>query len=780
MRQRTPSPARSTTCRTPLLSLLTLFVLAACGGGGGGGNSSAAGTSIAGLAVDGPIKGATIKAFEIKTGDLPDTTALATTTTAADGSYRLALASNFTGTVVITATGGTYCAGSATAQVASDNTCPVGTTLTTLTVPLLTVAQATAGATTSTAHLTPVSTAALPLTASIDATTGAVTGTLSKSEFDTNFGTVSGGKAPTDSPTGTLADLLARVNKLQSTTGEGLALAGVIESIKSGAVAASVANDGATSIYPSFAIKQGGTISLMPDDLTTAKDPTQLVTNANGTKTSYAGTTTSPYFQQRTGIDVATLQAIMNDQTVTDVNDETVSYYSEIYTPIQVTVGSDTYRGYRLADVVVRATKFRPRDYNTGAFGVSTAIVAFGAKADGSTGRVAAFSFTELIRTENGDKTIVAFEKNGSALPASEGALAIIPGNDDDKLLRKVPRLKEIHVRNDFASTSNSVSNTDPAAAAFQVSGQVVTPISITTDAISTASSQAYYAVDKIGNKAVSSFPTYYFQEYGPRHMNYWFGQGIRLTDVLDTAGLTYPADKGACFVVVTSANNQPALFSCGELYNSKVGRGDGVSGSTHRSRYKGVLLVTDDFRAGTGDAASPVMMTCWSYTSCTMSNAGDPTAYPSAMNTASGTPVSTQVNKQMIALVSTQDYQPFQPQGRWFPYSKQATGTNSCTGPTNCIPWVDVGERLQQNIKSMTVYFAAGSGNGTTAASSGNSGNGGSNGGSNGSGGNGGSSGTICTHDQVMAGSCVMASNHSTACTHIEWMADNNACVLP
>jgi len=767
-------PTRS--ARIAIFPLLAALILSACGGSGGGAaNTSAPVTAVGGSVVDGPIKGATIKAFEIKSTNIPDTTPLATTTTAADGSYSLNLAATFSGTVVITATGGQYCAGSATVQVDTNNTCPTGTTLSTLNVPLLTVAQTSAGTTVSSAHLTPISTAATPLTASVDSITGVVSGTLAKADFDTNFGVVSGGKTPGDAPKAGLATLLERINKMQSSAGEQLALLDVIGNIKSGATAAAAANEVASTPYASFSIKAGGSIPLMPADLTTAKDPTILVSNANGTKTSNASATSSPYFQERANIDVATLKSIMNDKSVSDVNDESVSYYSEIYAPISVTVGNDTYKGYRLGDVVVRSAKFRPADYNTGAFGVTTAIVAFGAKPDGSTGRLAAFSFTELIRTENRDKTIVAFEKNGAALPASEGALAIIAGNDDDKLLRKVPRLKEIHVRNDYAATAFSVNNTDPALSSFQVTGQVIDPINITANTLSTSSSQGYYAVDKIGSKSASSFKTYHFQEYGPRHMNYWFGQGVRLSDVLDTAQLKYPADKGACFVVVTSANNQPALFSCGELYNSKVGRGDGLEGASNRSRYKGVLLVTDDFRNGTGDAASPVMMTCWNYFTCTVSNAGDPTVYKTAMNTTTGAPVSTQVNKQMIALISTQDYMPFQPQGRWFPYSKTGTGSNSCTGPTNCIPWVDVGERMQQNIKSMTVYFAAGTGNGmvaagTSASSAGTSGS--STGGSSTSG-----SGAVCSHDQIMAGSCVKVDK--SVCTHLDYMA-GTVCYLP
>lgn len=750
--------------------LLLAMVGALAMGGCSGSNTSFPATRVSGSVVDGPIKGAAIRAFELKADKSLNTTPLATAETAADGGYTLNLPNNYSGTLVITASGGSYCAGSDTAQV-SGGACPAGTVLTTLDIPLMTMAVVTNGNTVATAHVTPVSTAAMP--AVVNAVTGAVSsGTLDLATFATNFANVSGGLTPDASPTDAagLKPALAQINAMRSAAGATLSAAEIVGRVKSGYVVAAAA----TTPCSTFSIKQGGALSLMPDDPATAKDPTLLYDGTGGAKTSYAGNTTSPYFKERGTIDVDTLKAVMNDKTVLDVNDETVSYYSEIYTPVTVAVGSDSYKGYRLADVVVRATKFRPRDFNTGAFGATTVIVAFGAKPDGTTaGRVAAFSFSELIRTENGDKTIVAFEKNGAPLPPSEGAMAIIAGNDDDTLLRKVPRLMQIHVRNDYTTTSHALTNTDPALASFQITGQVQEQITVNATTLSATSSQGYYAVGAVGGKAITAFDTYYFQQYGPRHTNYWYGQGVRLTDVLDTAGLKYPDDKGACFVVVTSANNQPALFSCGELYNSPVGRGDGLAGSGNRSRHKGVLMVTDDFRSGSG---GPVMMTCWDYESCTLLNPPElASSYTVAMNTTTGSPVSTQVNKQMIALVSTEDYLPFQPQGRWFPYSKNAAGANACTGPTNCIPWVDVGERLQQNIKTMQVFFAAGTGNNgnisTTPATPG----GGS--GAGGSGGSGSASTTVCTHDQVMAGTCVKSDG--TACSHLDFLA-GTTCYVP
>ena len=152
--------------RVMILSLLgAALINSACSSSG---TSSLSPTTVSGSVVDGPVKGATIRAFEIKAGNVPDTTPLATATTASDGSYSLNLAGNYSGSIVITATGGSYCAGSSTAQV-TNGTCSEGT-LTVLTAPMATVAQVTAGSAVTNAYVTPISTAAMPLTATVDAT----------------------------------------------------------------------------------------------------------------------------------------------------------------------------------------------------------------------------------------------------------------------------------------------------------------------------------------------------------------------------------------------------------------------------------------------------------------------------------------------------------------------------------------------------------------------------------------------------------------------------------
>lgn len=714
--------------RALLLSACLSALLAACGGGGGGGgsgNTASTATSLSGSVVDGPLRGATVKAFQL-TDNVPAAAAIATATTAADGSYTLTLPSASSATFIVTASGGQYCAGSTTAQVSDAGTCAEGT-LTTLGVPLVTVASASAGATT-TAHVTPVSTAAAQLSPITVASDGTVSGSIALTEFANNFSSVSNGKSPNATPT-ELTSLLQTINAMQQGN-NAIGLAEVINHIQAGALKSQTAS----TAQPSFSIQQGGPVQNLNgnegDSITVGKDPTLLYdttdNNSLPTKTSYGTSVSSPFFSPRSNIDVATLKAIMEDDTVIDV---------EPHAPVIVTVGGERYKGYRLADVIVRATKFRPRDSNIGAFGVTTAVVAFSAE-----GRTAAFSFTELIRTANGDKTIVAYEKNDAPLPASEGALAIIAGNDYDPWLRKVPRLKDLHIRNDYLPGSASLNAGTPESVQFDITGKVQKSIKITAATLSSTSSQGYYAVDKIGDHPVGHFATYHFQEYGPRHMNYWWGQGVRLTDVLDSAGLTYPNDKGACFVVVRSKNGQPALFSCGELYNSSVGTGDGEAGEAKRSRRKGVLLVTDDFRLGGGNK---VMMSCWdNIDTCTKDNAGDPTAYTSNMD--SNTDL---MNNQFIALVSTEDVVPFQPTLRWFPSSLNNAGLRSCSA--SCIPWIDIGERLQQGITSIEVFYAGGTGNNTKQAGSSGSG---SSGGSSG-GGSGGSSN--CTEHQIHTGTC-------------------------
>lgn len=100
------NPARdsSSTWQWTLTALATA-VLAACGGGGGGSDAPVAPSSvISGAIVKGPVAGSHVCAYRL----LPagKGTQLGCTTTAADGSYSLAL--SYSGDVIVEATGGSY------------------------------------------------------------------------------------------------------------------------------------------------------------------------------------------------------------------------------------------------------------------------------------------------------------------------------------------------------------------------------------------------------------------------------------------------------------------------------------------------------------------------------------------------------------------------------------------------------------------------------------------------------------------------------------------------
>lgn len=83
------------------LSALAAAALVACGGGGGGAPSS---SSLSGSVVKGPVGGSTVCAYVlVSTGKGSQ---LGCTTTDADGAYSLSL--NYSGPVVVEATGGTY------------------------------------------------------------------------------------------------------------------------------------------------------------------------------------------------------------------------------------------------------------------------------------------------------------------------------------------------------------------------------------------------------------------------------------------------------------------------------------------------------------------------------------------------------------------------------------------------------------------------------------------------------------------------------------------------
>ena len=103
------------------LSWLTLtaavWVLAACSSGN---SPPAAATpppaappppatiAVSGAVVDGPVAGATISAYALSAAGVPSTTALATATTTATGSYTLNLPAGTTGAILLTSTGGTF------------------------------------------------------------------------------------------------------------------------------------------------------------------------------------------------------------------------------------------------------------------------------------------------------------------------------------------------------------------------------------------------------------------------------------------------------------------------------------------------------------------------------------------------------------------------------------------------------------------------------------------------------------------------------------------------
>lgn len=185
------------------LSALLSIALAGCGGDSND-------THLSGTAVDGPVSGATVMAFAVGSDGKIGSQLGVSATTATDGSYTAALPADYSGPVVITVTGGRHCAGSTTTQVVN-SACAQGS-LTALSAPMATVAQVSAGTDVANAHVTLISTAAMPSSAVLSAS-GVATGTVVKSAFDTKFSTITDGK----SPSSTLADLSALLEQAQKT-----------------------------------------------------------------------------------------------------------------------------------------------------------------------------------------------------------------------------------------------------------------------------------------------------------------------------------------------------------------------------------------------------------------------------------------------------------------------------------------------------------------------------------------------------------------------------------
>lgn len=292
---------------------MLVLALSGCGGGDSGSPSA----SLNGAVVDGPVLGATVKAYAVNgDGSVGSQVGLAATT-AADGSYALDLQSFGGGTLVVVANGGSYCKGSSTAQVTT-NACSTGT-LTTLGQPLATVASVTAGATASDAYVSPVSTAAVGAIATLSASTNTVSGKLVKSDFDAMFGAVSGGLKPTAAPAVELQPLLVQINALAA---GGATLDTIIAGIQSGTVARLAAAP-ANGITLSGAVKDGKTVTLTATELKSqVGDTTQTVSFTGGG---------SPQTHTYTGADLWKLLQTYGADTITTGSTNTKNTHLERY-----------------------------------------------------------------------------------------------------------------------------------------------------------------------------------------------------------------------------------------------------------------------------------------------------------------------------------------------------------------------------------------------------------------------------------------------------------------
>ncbi len=105
---RVPALAWSAPSTARLLAVASMAAASACGGGYGSGSGYRTGPTVGGKAFDGAVSGATIALFELAPAGTLVLPALATATTAADGSYSLAIPPTATAPLELTSTGGTY------------------------------------------------------------------------------------------------------------------------------------------------------------------------------------------------------------------------------------------------------------------------------------------------------------------------------------------------------------------------------------------------------------------------------------------------------------------------------------------------------------------------------------------------------------------------------------------------------------------------------------------------------------------------------------------------
>lgn len=171
---------RNTIAFSVLLAML--LAIAACSSDNSGSTPAAtpppppAGVTISGAVVDGPVAGATISVYSVSAAGVVSTTALATVTTSATGTYSLTLPAGTTGAVLLTSTGGTF-TDDVTGNVVNAPTLSAlipnvsgSTPVTAQLTPLTTMAAQIALATSSTAN--PVSSVSAAINTAIGAALG--------------------------------------------------------------------------------------------------------------------------------------------------------------------------------------------------------------------------------------------------------------------------------------------------------------------------------------------------------------------------------------------------------------------------------------------------------------------------------------------------------------------------------------------------------------------------------------------------------------------------------
>lgn len=503
------------TLRAHGLSALLFIALAGCGGGSD--DTGAAATRLGGTAVDGPVSGATVMAFAVGAGGQVGGQLGGSVTTAADGSYTLALPGDYSGSVVVTVSGGQYCAGSTTAQVAS-GACAQGT-LSNLTTPMATVAQVAAGTDAANAHVTLISTAAMPSTATVSAS-GVVTGTVVKNDFDTLFGTLTGGKSPTSSPTelGALLDqaqntitfkgavkdgqttfafnsfgLKARFTEATQTvtynttttkTYTGVKLWDMVNDLGLVTTAATnsknqqleyymlaTASDGYQALFalgeldPFFGNKQSQlvyeeTVAGVSQPLDASDGPFRITSPGDDRGGRYVSMATGLEVAAAPATAAATKPGCGDDKIFDDCVSPSFVVNGEIKAagqsvtfdatalqalangaPVTLADGSDSYTGVLLWTLLNSAGVGINSTYSSRKNAINTMY----AMVTGSDGYRAMVALGEINPSFGNKQVLVAYQKNGADLPASEGAVRlVVPG--DVKGGRKISNVIEIKV----------------------------------------------------------------------------------------------------------------------------------------------------------------------------------------------------------------------------------------------------------------------------------------------------------------------------------------------